>query len=98
MATIRSNQRDAVSHIQNREDFLAASLAGHFPSSGLTGRLNAAEAAEFEQDFLSMSYVVMSYGTPIAWEWDGGWHVVEQKFSVTTSKHQSIVRRALAGL
>lgn len=35
-------------------------------------------------------YVVLSYDTPIAW-WSEmyGWHVVSQKFSVTTSRHQS---------
>lgn len=42
------------------------------------------------------TFVVFSYGTPIAYAQDGAWYVVRQKFSRTTSRHQSIVRRALS--
>jgi hypothetical protein len=45
------------------------------------------------------SYIVLSYNTPIAWfVADGGWYVPEVKYSATTSAHQSVVRRAIAGL
>lgn len=41
-------------------------------------------------------YVVMSYSTPIAWcRADKTWHVVDQKFSDTTDRHQRVVRDAL---
>lgn len=41
-----------------------------------------------------IDYVVYSYSTPIAWHRSGlGWYIVDQKFSPTTSKHQSIIRR-----
>ena len=53
-----------------------------------------------------VGYVIYSYGTPIAWrriaEWrkDGGpvweWRVPEERYSVTTSKHQGKVRTALS--
>lgn len=40
-------------------------------------------------------YVVYSYATPIAWWTDqAGWTIPEVKYSATTSRHQSIVRRA----
>lgn len=41
-------------------------------------------------------YIVYSYGTPIAWHHAGGWSLPAIKYSVTTSKHQSLVRRAIA--
>lgn len=40
-------------------------------------------------------YVVMSYGTPIAWYANGVWSMPRVKYSVTTSKHQSIVKRGI---
>ena len=41
-------------------------------------------------------YVVYSYRTPIAWAVDGlHAHINEDKFSVTTGKHQSYVRRGI---
>jgi hypothetical protein len=44
-----------------------------------------------------VAFVVFSYGTPIGWHTDArGWYVVSQKFSVTTSKHQNLTRRAIA--
>lgn len=41
------------------------------------------------------TYAVYSYGTPIAWYGERGWVIPTDKFSVTTSKHQGIVRRAV---
>lgn len=41
------------------------------------------------------TYVVWSYGTPIAWiDADGAWQCPGVKYSVTTSKHQSTTRYA----
>ena len=54
-----------------------------------SGRLNQAEAAQFWTDHPDIVYVVASYATPIAWVVRGGRvHVVGQKFSVTSTKHQ----------
>lgn len=39
-------------------------------------------------------YIVYSYGTPIAVAYSNGrWEVFEKKYSVTTSKHQNLVRQ-----
>lgn len=44
-----------------------------------------------------VAYVVRSYYTPIAWfTVDRGWIVPQDKYSVTTSRHQGIVRRAIS--
>lgn len=54
-----------------------------------SGRLSGADETAFRAECREIRYVVYSYSTPIAW-WSGvnGWHVVSQKFSSTTSKHQ----------
>lgn len=55
------------------------------------GRLNGTESAALYEDrmIVGIDYVVLSYSTPIAWHRvDGTWHVVDQKFSPTTGKHQ----------
>lgn len=61
------------------------------------GRLSSEEYARLRE--APVDYVVYSYGTPIAWHYTfGGWYMAHQKFSVTTSKHQGTVRRALASM
>jgi hypothetical protein len=41
------------------------------------------------------TYVVFSYNTPIAWFYQGGWELDSRRYSVTTSKHQGLIRRTL---
>lgn len=94
------NQRDAIHYIATRQEFKASALSGvNANSSGLQGgygRLDPEEFARFKEVETQVDYVVYSYGTPIAWHTIDGWYVVEQKFSPTTSKHQTYVRRAIA--
>ena len=90
------NQRDAEHYITTRQEFRASALEGRVYNVG-SGRLNTEETARYFQDINTVSYLVYSYSTPIAWySYATGWYVVEQKFSVTTSKHQNYVRRAIA--
>lgn len=100
----RTNLRNAGSFIRNREAFAAGGNAygepnfrGNFPNTAETGRLSYEEAMQFAEHMLSMDFVVYSYGTPIAWHYDNGWYLVEQKFSSSTGRHQSTVRNALIG-
>lgn len=92
------NQRDAIHYIATRQDFKASALSGKYESvRPHEGRLDLDENRKLKEHFSdSGGYVVYSYGTPIAWRTASGWYVVEQKFSVTTSKHQNYVRRAIA--
>jgi hypothetical protein len=89
------NQSEASEAIQNRSNFIASSLSGWEGRSNTYGQLNPEEIAQYEAVKDSMDYVVLSYRTPIAWHSSEGWYMVKQKFSVTTSRHQGIVRRAL---
>ena len=81
--------------IANRERFEASSLSGKFmnylPSAGRLGD----EFIRLSDEFKVGAYIVFSYNTPIAWFGSNGWYVVEQKFSPTTSKQQTYVRRAV---
>ena len=77
----------------------------------MTNRINqhqAAEAIRNHRDFKAAAlsgvndgpnqYTVLSYGTVIARFVEGeGWSLNERKYSPTTSRHQTIVRRATAG-
>ena len=93
------NQRDAEHYIAERREFTASALRGyHTNYTPQAGRLNAEEYAKLIDASANgkFVYVVYSYGTPIAWRTNEAWYVVEQKFSVTTSKHQNLTRRAIA--
>ena len=93
------NQRDAEHYIAERREFTASALSGyHTNYTPQAGRLNAEEYAKLTEASANgkFVYVVYSYGTPIAWCTPEGWYVVAQKFSVTTSKHQNLTRRAVA--
>lgn len=59
------------------------------------GMLSGDDRDQFAADVESIDYLVYSYDTPIAWHTPDGWHLVTQKFSVTTSCHQGQVRRAM---
>jgi hypothetical protein len=56
-----------------------------------SGWLDKAEREALSTDGMAglIDYIVWSYATPIAWHrTDGTWHIVDQKFSMTTTKHQ----------
>lgn len=70
-------------------------LSARSGNMGQTGLLNTAETNLYGIDANSIDYVVYSYATPIAWHTPNGWHVVEQKFSQSTTRHQSLVSWAV---
>ena len=92
---LQVNQKIAMERIANREPFEASSLSGKFmnytPSAGRLGD----EYNKLIAEFKTGAYVVFSYSTPIAYATEK-WHTVTEKFSPTTSRHQSIVRKAVA--
>ena len=93
------NQKDAEHYIATRQQFTASALKGKFEQyRPQTGRLNVWESDKLTESRESSEgmYVVYSYDTPIAWFDSEGWYVVSQKFSVTTSKHQNLIKRAIA--
>lgn len=99
---MRVNLRDMPKAIANRYDFEGNSVKAYNvqngnPSLNSFGQLNS----EWQERFIAdrdagIWYIVFSYETPIAWVTGSGQYkhvvIVDQKFSVTTSKHQSKVR------
>lgn len=96
--------------IQNRQEFTAGAMRGVRDLIGGERLLAGAARQEYlatwalhldpdEFDF-KVTYTVLSYDTPIAWFVETGdeyrgWTVIEQKFSVTTTRHQGLVKQAL---
>jgi len=78
------------------QDFRMGSLHGDASTYG-TGRLPREWANTFNARSHVIDFVVRSYGTPIGWyDREMGWVVPLERYSVTTSRHQSILRTALA--
>lgn len=90
MTAKRVTTRTAHDVIAARKDFkTSGSLRGESKSVGYTpwtGYL----PAEWHESVRQASYVVYSYSTPIGW-WSeaDGWTVPSEKYSITTTKHQS---------
>ena len=90
--------RDAArAEIAARREFRGNSLWGTHGTSHsgiIYGR--AAELWTADTTAGQVSYVVMSYSTPIAWYTKRGeWVIPQEKYSHTTSRHQSVVRQAV---
>lgn len=90
----------ATEYIQNRINFDASNFKGFNLSltpecfQPVTGRLSSDLVLQLELD--KPDYIIYSYGTPIAWHGAFGWSLPAIKYSQTTSRHQSIVRSAIA--
>jgi hypothetical protein len=89
----RTSNRDAGKLIAAKAPFQGSNLRGGSAELGL-GRLPQADADTFKSH--NPDYVVSSYSTPIAWHsQEHGWHMPTTKYSSTTSRHQSLVRRSV---
>jgi len=88
----------AADYIKARRRFTAASMTGDDTPWHDTGRMPHEWAARFNtemrkaRDSSSLVYVVLSYGTPIAWEANGVRYVPSVRYSNTTSRHQTAAR------
>lgn len=89
--------RDAHEYIAVRADFTAGSMHGHNAVTAIrTGELPAQYHQALNDALLRAdTFVVMSYETPIAWFSAGLWFMPDVGYSVTTSKHQAQVKRAI---
>lgn len=98
MSTRVRNYGEVEDRLAERRTFTHPSMSGEWYPAGFElsrGLLDPDEIARMRQiDSTEPVYVVKSYATPIAWWQDGEAYVVGQRFSVTTSKQQGMVRRA----
>ena len=92
----RVSNAGSVDLIAKCQPFKANSMAGVYFHEGdylPTGRLDSWLVSNLIAN--KPDFIVYSYGTPIAWHHAGGWEMPNVRYSVTTSKHQGIVRRAI---
>jgi hypothetical protein len=75
--------------IRDRQPFTTGGALKGVTRLTSTGALSADEKEALLSVWNDVDFAVYSYATPIAWHTPSGWHVVDQQFSVTTSKHQS---------
>ena len=102
--TIRTTTRNAAAiarAFRNSENFATSgALKGVADPYWIeTGRMSRedAHALRTAQNDLGIDYIVLSYGTPIAYLIKRGeWVVPDARYSVTTSKHQHTIRCALS--
>ena len=92
-----------VTAIAERMDFQGSNLRGERVGRALrrsfgTGRASrdTVDAMDAAWNADTLDYVVYSYATPIAWhDTVSGWHVPSDRYSVSTSRHQGVVRRSV---
>lgn len=103
--TTKTSTRNAADLIAARRPFATSGAlrgcapAGHTMTHYDLGRLPREHGNALMLDYLSgrLDFIVYSYGTPIAWHrTDTGWTVPDVRYSVTTSRHQGVVRGAVA--
>jgi hypothetical protein len=97
MAMGQKNKNIAINAICEGKAFRASTMKG-FPVSDskalLIGQLPTEYAAQYQEN--EVDYAVYSFHTPIAWRTtDGQWTVPDEKYSLTSTNHQNIVRQAL---
>jgi hypothetical protein len=93
---LRTSNKKAVDLIRDRIVFTGSNFHGVIPSPDPNQIVMGEYAGTlFVEDIKYAEYIVYSYSTPIAWFYGGGWNVTTDRFSATTSRHQSIVRRAI---
>lgn len=93
-ATVHANRAKAAELTEAGQAWVSGSgtLSGQPHTGGYTstGRMPDGDERNALRD---ASYIVRSYGTPIAWRTPGqGWTYSAERYSVTTSRHQSIAR------
>lgn len=90
MTVATATLRSAGQYIAAQQEFQGSHFRGTKTFDGM-GELHRAYDA---MAVSTADYVVYSYSTPIAWCIGGAWVIPCESYSVTTTKHQNIVRRA----
>lgn len=96
----RISSREAYNYIGRREAFVTHGALAARSHTGPGDQLNFGRMSEGNRNIIKalqdVDYVVHSYGTPIGVHSESqGWVVPEEKYSPTTSRHQSQVRRGI---
>ena len=97
----RTANNKADQFIKNKTNFIGSSFMGqvqapdYSPNDFRTyGQLDNNHILILEKE--KPDYIVYSYSTPIAWYGTNGWNLPSIRYSQSTSRHQSLVRRAIS--
>ena len=105
MATITTRRFDAIAkHLADCQPFRThGALRAETPDAAWMfargyGRLPSDWARTLTARRDVVDYVVYSYATPIAWhDKEAGWIIPDEHYSVTTTRHQNMIRTAVCG-
>jgi len=92
------SSRKAHEYISRREAFVSHGALAARTHTGPGDQLNFGRMSQGNANIIKalndVNYVVHSYGTPIGVHSESqGWVIPDEKYSPTTSRHQSILRR-----
>ncbi|RJL24025.1 hypothetical protein [Bailinhaonella thermotolerans] len=95
---VQSIRRQVPALIQAREEFRSRgdTITGIRGPAATTGRLPRDLAEDYRAYAGDIEYTVLSYRTPIAWVVRDRIVIPPVRYSVTTSRHQSMASAALA--
>lgn len=89
---LANSSSEVQERLLDREEFIGSNFRGTRALPTWTGRLPSPYAEQYNasRDLGSITYVVLSYNTPIAWVLDTGVVVIpDVKYSISTTRHQS---------
>ena len=90
--------RESASSIASRTPFNACNLTAYVPGPyGVGSYKYLPEIWRDDIEETAVDYVVYSYKTPIAWHTPDGWVYPSHTYSVSTTRHQGVVRQAIGG-
>lgn len=97
MATHGKTRDRVIAALEARKPFTTSgSLSAEEGATYSTGRMSDTDAREYDADRDSITYTVMSYGTPIAWVLtDGSVKIPDATYSRTTGQQITLVRAHL---
>lgn len=98
---LANSSREVQERLLDRQEFIGSNFWATTTPPWHTGRLPSPweEIYKASRDLGVITYVVMSYNTPIAWVTGGGEvHIPDVKYSPTTTRHQSYLRGLLPTL
>lgn len=85
--------RDAMLNLNNARVRTSGAMSAHATRDGRDVPEGRLRGWSHVMDRAPVTGVVLSYGTPIAVEIEGRWIVIAESHSVTTSRHQGLMRR-----
>lgn len=97
---LRHADADWTAVLSRRDDFQASNLYGRRKAPGYGRASGRLPEGEYDAMLRMADYIIFSYATPIAWHSsrDGLWFVPDISYSMSTTRQQNKIRRAIRPL